>query len=73
MQIKCKKHRKDFAWTVKYPAETIESRLTSKTYWKVEHGQRRWKVIPIYHPRAAEGRTMDPGYEKTLRFLEAVV
>jgi hypothetical protein len=70
---KPKTHQTDFAWTVKYPAKTIKSRLTSKTYWNVEHGERRWKVIPIYHPQFAEGRRKDPGYEKTLRFLEAVV
>ena len=73
LEYKVKKHRKDFAWTVNYPAQTIESRLTSKAHWIVEHGRRRWKVIPIYHPQFAEGRREDPGYEKTLRLLEAVV
>ena len=62
--LKFKNHRKDFAWTVYYPAETIESRLTSRTYWKVEHGQRRWMVVPIYHPQSAEGRCQDPATRK---------
>jgi hypothetical protein len=68
-----RQHRKGFAWTVNYPAQTIESRLESGAYWEVSHGQRRWKVIPIFHPQYAEGRQKDPGYEKTLRFLKAVI
>jgi hypothetical protein len=70
---KFKKHGKDFAWTVNYPSQTIKSRLNSKTFWDVAQGQRRWKLIPVYHPQYSEGRRKDLGYEKTLKFLEAVV
>ena len=53
---------------------TLEQRLASPTCWCVgsRGGEVRWYVAPVHSPQSAGGRRRDPGYARTVRYLEAL-